>query len=35
MTDQGDRDIDFPSAPVEAMQQFGELVYTQLNPGAE
>lgn len=35
MTDQGDRDIDFPAAPVEAMQQFGELVYTQLNPGAE
>lgn len=31
MTDQGDAEIDFPAAPVAAMQQLGQLVYSQLN----
>lgn len=34
MTDQGDTDVDFPTEPVEAMQQLGRLVYEQLNPAA-
>ena len=34
MTDQGDADVDFPTEPVEAMQQLGRLVYEQLNPAA-
>lgn len=31
MTDQGDTDIDFPAAPVQAMQQLGLLAFRYLN----
>lgn len=31
MTDQGNAEVDFPAATVEAMQQLGALVYNQLN----
>lgn len=32
MTDQGDAEVDFPAAPVAAMQTLGQMVCEQLNP---